>query len=153
MASRSPALYCNDLQEWAVTITWQGDSIASSHRLLIPAKDQDKNDHSEEDQHTMAYEKTLAITLITGADPSKHGMLIAHLSNQCAVGRDMYPPQTRRRQAYNLLVNYQTLKNTTRPRTTVTHKMPAIAVPPVTNAVAFAQHGSVAGNNGLLTHK
>ena len=39
----------------------------------------------------MAYDKTLAIALIIGADPSKYETLIAHLSNQYAMGRDEYP--------------------------------------------------------------
>jgi hypothetical protein len=38
----------------------------------------------------MAYEKTLAIALITGSDPTKYGTLVAHLSNQYAMGRDEY---------------------------------------------------------------
>jgi hypothetical protein len=84
--SQSPADYRANLRSWAVTITQQGGSIAANH-LLIPATDADGTVRTEAARRTMAYDKTLAIALITGADPSKYGTLIAHLSNQYAMGK------------------------------------------------------------------
>ncbi|KAI2506456.1 hypothetical protein MHU86_7971 [Fragilaria crotonensis] len=105
---------------------------------------------SEEDRQNRAYDKTFAIALVTGADPSKYGTLIAHLSNQYAMGRDEYPCDETA--AYNLLVNYRTPENAARPRTSNNHhSSPATPATPAGSGITFAQHGAVAGNNGL-TH-
>jgi hypothetical protein len=108
---QSPASYRDYLRAWAVTITQQGGSIAANHKL-ISAKDQDGRDLSEEDRQNRAYDKTFAIALVTGADPSNYGTLITHLSNQYAMGRDEYPCDETA--AYNLLVNCRTPENATR---------------------------------------
>ena len=143
---QSPAAYRDDLRAWAITITQQGGSIAANYEL-IPAQDEDGNNRSEAERRSKAYEKTLAIALITGSDPSKYGTLTAHLSNQYAMGRDEYPSDETA--AYNLLVNYRTPANIARPRhVSQNPTTPATA----SSGMTFTQHDrSIAGNNGL-TH-
>jgi hypothetical protein len=88
-----------------------------------------------------------------GADPSKYGALIAHLSNHYAVGRDEYPSDETA--AYNL-GNYRTPENVLRPRVAVAQYNPrghAATGPSVGSGITFAQQGSVAGNNHRLTHE
>ncbi|KAI2509415.1 Reverse transcriptase (RNA-dependent DNA polymerase) [Fragilaria crotonensis] len=146
---QSPASYLEDLRAWAVTIDHHGGTIAVNYKL-IPAVNEDGTAVTDDDRRSRAYEKTLAIALITGSDPSRYGTLVAHLSNQYAMGRDEYPSNVTA--AYNLLVNYRTPENTTRPRQQQ-------AAPNATgttrsdtgSGMTFAQQGSVAGNNGL-TH-
>ncbi|KAI2493285.1 Reverse transcriptase (RNA-dependent DNA polymerase) [Fragilaria crotonensis] len=144
---QSPASYLEDLRAWAVTIDHHGGTIAVNYKL-IPAVNEDGTAVTNDDRRSRAYEKTLAIALITGSDPSRYGTLVAHLSNQYAMGRDEYPSNVTA--AYNLLVNYRTPENTTRPRQQQ-------AAPNATgttrsdtgSGMTFAQQGSVAGNNGL----
>ena len=144
-SGQSPASYRDDLRAWAVTIAQQGGSIAANYKL-IPAIDSNGNARSEEDRRSMAYEKTLAIALVTGADPSKYGTLIDDLSNQYAMGRDEYPDDETG--AYNLLVNYKTPENLTRPRG---HQASATAS--VASGMTFTQRSSnsISGTNGI-TH-
>jgi hypothetical protein len=146
---QSPAVHRDDLRSWAVTITQKGGSIAANHRL-IPAKDQNWNERSEDDRRTRAYDKTFAIALISGANPSKYGTLIAYLSNQYAMGRDEYPSDETA--AYNLLVNYRIPENVSRPRYAVAQYNPPGHTPTgqsVGSGITFALQVSVAGNNGL----
>ena len=99
----------------------------------------------------MAYDKTLAIALIIGADPSKYGTLIAHLSNQYAMGQDEYPSDVTA--AYNLLVNYRTPENTSRPRVAApASNQHSVSSAASSGGMTFAQQqGMVVGTNGL-TH-
>ena len=103
------------LRGWAVTLTQQGGSIAANF-TLVPAKITEAEDsplRTDEERKKMAYDKTFAIALVTGADPTKFGTLIAHLSNQYAMGKDEYP--TDETSAFNLLVHYVTPENARRP--------------------------------------
>lgn len=108
LPGQSLAAYRATLRSWAVTITQQGGNIAGNYKL-IPEHDEKGNIRPEALRRTMAYGKTFAIALITGADSSKFNTLIAHLSNQYAMGKDEYP--TDEIAAYNLLVHYVTPEN------------------------------------------
>ena len=87
---QSPTAYLEELRGWAVTITQQGASIAGNPNL-IAANDESGNALSAEDRLQRAYDKTLAIALITGADPIRYGAMITKLSNRYAQGFDEYP--------------------------------------------------------------
>ncbi|KAI2505105.1 Reverse transcriptase (RNA-dependent DNA polymerase) [Fragilaria crotonensis] len=67
------------------------------------------------------------------------------------MGRDEYPCDETA--AYNLLVNYRTPENAARPRASNNHNSPSTAPatqgPPAGRGITCAQHGAVAGNNGL----
>ena len=117
---QSPASYRDNLlRSWAVTLTQQGGSIAANYRL-IPATNSDGNLRTKDDRRAKAYDKALAIALVTGADCSKYGTLIDKLSNQYASRRAEYPEDETG--AYNnLLVNYKTPENVARPRNASQH--------------------------------
>lgn len=109
--------------------------------------------NTKDDRQTRAFNKTLSIALITGADTTRYGTLIAHLSNQYASGRDEYPDDATG--ACNLLVSYyRTPENTARPRHVPQYapRNPPGLESETDSAMTFTQHGSVTGNNGL-THE
>jgi hypothetical protein len=108
LPGQSIATYRANLRSWAVTISQQGGNIAGNYEL-IAEKDDKENVRPEALRRTMAYDKTFAIALVTGADPSRFNTLIAHLSNQYAMGKDEYP--TDEIAAYNLLVHYVAPEN------------------------------------------
>ena len=147
---QSPAAYLDDLRGWTVTITQQGGTIAFNPKLFA-ATGADGRELSDEDRRAKAYEKTLAIALITGADPTKFGTLTAHLSNQYAAGYDEYPSDVAG--AYNLLVNYRSPENLPRPRSA--HQSAPVTSSTATvgtsSGITFAKSGTVPGSNGL-TH-
>ena len=80
---QSPASYRDDLRAWAITITQQGGTIVGNYKL-IPATDSNGNIRTKEDRRAKAYDKTLAISLVTRADRSKYGTLIDELANEYA---------------------------------------------------------------------
>ena len=108
LPGQSIATYRANLRSWAVTISQQGGNIAGNYEL-IAEKDDKENVRPEALRRTMAYDKTFAIALVTGADPSRFNTLIAHLSNQYAMGKDEYPIDEIA--AYNLLVHYVAPEN------------------------------------------
>ena len=110
LPGQSIAAYRANLRSpWAVIITQQQDENISGNYKLIPENDDKESIRPEALRRTMAYDKTFAIALVTGTDPSKFNTLIAHLSNQYAMGKDEYP--TDEIAAYNLLVHYITPEN------------------------------------------
>jgi hypothetical protein len=109
----------------------------------------------------LAYDKTLAIALVTGADPAKYGILIADFSNEYAMGSDKYPSDAV--SAYNLLVNYINPINPDNTRTR-SHTQGTVATvastatnatPCTTSGITFtqsaSQSGPTSGSDGL-TH-
>jgi hypothetical protein len=82
----------------------------SENFTLIPAKDKQGTQRTNDERKIIARDRTLAITLIWGADPTRYGTLIAKLSNQYAMGKDEYPADIS--STYSLLVNYKTPTNT-----------------------------------------
>jgi hypothetical protein len=109
----------------------------------------------------LAYDKTLAIALVTGADPAKYGILIADFSNEYAMGNDKYPSDAV--SAYNLLVNYinPIHPDNTRTRSHTQGTVATVAstatnaTPRTTSGITFtqsvSQSGPMSGSDGL-TH-
>ena len=141
--------YLETLQGWADAIEYHGGTVAENH-TLIPAKDDQGKTLTVDERKAIARDRTLAITLIRGADPTRYGTLIAELSNQYAMGKDEYPTDIS--SAYSLLVNYKTPTNA-RGRN---FPPQAPSAPPSTtqqptseaSGITFAQ--AVAGHNGVV---
>ena len=143
-----------------MTVKQYGANIAGNHKL-VPETDEDGNIRMTAERLELAYEKTLAIALVDGADPTKYGTLITDLANKFASGRDEYPDDVTT--AYNLLVNYRTPTNAPQPRnhapaptaatvstTTTAASTAASVTPPTGSAITFIQSEAppVPGDNG-----
>ena len=100
--------YLERLKGFADTIEYHGGTIAESH-TLIPEQTDEGTMRDENTRKAMARDRTLAVALIRGADPTRYGTLIADLSNQFAMGINNYPSDIT--SAYSLLVNYKTPSN------------------------------------------
>ncbi len=59
--------------------------IAESHKL-VEERDENGNELSVEERTKLARDRTLAVALIRGADPTRYGTLIAELANDYAAG-------------------------------------------------------------------
>ena len=150
---QSPTSYLEELRGWAVTITQQGASIAGNPNL-IPANDESGNPLSAADRLQRAYEKSLAIALITGADPVRYGAMITRLSNRYAQGFDEYPNTPTI--AFNLMVTYEKEQDarhqdSSTHTTTTGSASTAASTNPSGSGITFAQSSTVTGNNGV-TH-
>jgi Zinc knuckle len=142
--------YLETLRGWADTIEYHGGIVAENF-TLIPAKDDQGKPRTDDERKTAARDRTLAITLIRGADPTRYGTLIAELSNQYAMGKDEYPTDIS--SAYSLLVNYKTPANTRARDERRNLAPPATAQPtgPEASALTFSQKTSgVAGTDGIV---
>ena len=147
-ADQEPASYLANLRGWAATITQYGGSIAANPKL-IDARDASGKELTDAERLSKACDKTLAIALITGANPTKYGTLITHLANEYAMGRDQYPEDVT--SAYNLLINYVTPINaSTTHRNVPATQRPVVAATEPASGITFAQNaGTVTpGNNG-----
>jgi hypothetical protein len=140
--------YLETLRGWADTIDYHGGTV-SENFTLIPAKDEQGNLRTDDERKIIARDRTLAITLIRGADPTRYGTLIAELSNQYAMGKDEYPTDIS--SAYSLLVNYKTPTNARgqdKPRRNTPQPSPEAS------ALTFAQRtagtATVAGTDGVV---
>ena len=67
-----------------------GGSVAEKINS-VPPQDASRNERTLAQREEIATEKTLAILMIRGTDPTKNGTLIADLSNQFVKGKDEYP--------------------------------------------------------------
>jgi hypothetical protein len=144
--------YLEALRGWADTIEYHGGNVAENY-TLIPEVDDDGVTYSENDRKEIARDRTLAITLIRGADRTRYGTLLAELSNQYAMGKDEYP-NTDLSSAYSLLVNYRTPTNA-RTRNVPTTASTTSTSGPEASAMTFAQKAlkamTMAGTDGV-TH-
>jgi hypothetical protein len=148
LPGQSLAAYRATLRLWAVTITQQGGNIAGNYKL-IPEHDEKGNIRPEALRRTMAHDKTFATALITGVDPSKFNILIAHLSNQYAMGKDEYP--TNNIAAYNLLVHYVIPENIRNRASTQAH--PICTNVSSTPSMTTAATGSTAAASTVISSR
>ena len=151
---QSADLYLEELKGWADNLEYHGGTVAESY-TLVEESDEYGLALSVEERKVIARDRTLAVALIRGADPTRYGTLIVDLANQYAMGVSNYPPDIT--SAYSLLVNYKTPTNATRNRnnnpttpSTNTTTVPSDASAGA-SAMTFSQRGTVAGSNGL-TH-
>jgi hypothetical protein len=82
--------YLERLKGWANTIEYHGGTVAETHEL-VPSEMDDGTKLSVTERKAIARDRTLAIALIRGANPTRYGTLLADLSNQYAMGNDDYP--------------------------------------------------------------
>ena len=100
--------YLDTLKGWADTIEYYGGTVAENHGL-VSDDEADGTPRTEAQKRTIARDRTLAIALLRGADPSRYGTLVTELANQYAMGVDNYPDNLTA--AYGLLVSYKTPAN------------------------------------------
>ena len=125
-----------------------------SNFQLVPEVDDMGNTRIHAERVSIARDKTMASTLIRGADPTRFGTLICHLANQFANGMDEYPEDFGA--AHSLLESYSSPSNT-RPRVpqqqaTHAHAMSVAAPASEASAMTFAQQAAVPGTDGV-THE
>jgi hypothetical protein len=127
--------YVDALRGFVDTIEYHGGTVVSNP-TLVPETDADGALRTIQVRTIIARDRTLAMALIRGADPTRYGTLIANLSNQYAMGKDEHP--TNLNAAYSLLVNYETPANARVTRGTATATaVPSIA--PEASSMTFAQ--------------
>ncbi len=119
--------------------------MAENHGL-VAATGPSGEIRSEEKRKEIARNRTLAIALIRGADPTRYGTLITELSNRYAMGVDNYPLNITA--AYGLLVNYKTPVNAKGRGLTGNTAITALA--PESSTMTFVQQGATAGQNGTV---
>jgi hypothetical protein len=128
----------------ADTIEYHGGTVAETHEL-VPSETDDGTKLSLAERKAIARNRTLAIALIRGANPTRYGTLLANLSNQYAMGNDDY--LTDITSAYSLLVNYKTPTNAQIRTTNAVPNHQASDVPEA-SAMTFTQRGNVVGTDG-----
>jgi hypothetical protein len=106
--SQTVEAYQQQLTLWSDTIEHHGGTIVANY-MLADAADSGGNVRSDAARREVAKQETLAMALLRGADQSKFGTLLDHLSNQYASGQDEYPKDLT--SAYSLLVHYRTPTN------------------------------------------
>ena len=155
LPGQSVTSYLEELRGWAITITQQGANIAGNLKL-IPESDSNGKARTTEERQKLAYEKTLAIALVTGADPARFGPLIVEKSNRYASGYDEYPEDVTT--AFNLLVTYckpndqrQRPAHTNTSSNASTSATTTTTAPTASSAITFTQSGAVTGSDGI-TH-
>jgi hypothetical protein len=144
--------YVDALRGLVDTIEYHGGSVVGNYEL-VPLIAEDGTMRSVAERYSIAREKTMACTLLRGADTDRVGTLIAHLANQFANGMNEHPQTFKA--AHSLLESYSSPSNTNRNRQrgqqAGTATVAAIAPAPaaVSDAVTFAQRGTVAGSDGV----
>ena len=132
---------------YADTIEYHGGSVVINYKL-VPWMSDDGTPRSVEERTAIAREKSMAATLVRGADPTRFGTLICHLANQFANGMDEYPQDIG--SAHSLLESYSSTTNA-RQRVAPAQVTPVAPAPAAaTSDATFSQQGSVAGANGVL---
>lgn len=139
--------YVDALRGYADTIEYHGGSIVVNYKL-VPWMSDEGTPRTVEERTEIARERTMACTLIRGADPSRfRPLIICHLANQLANGMDEYPQDFEA--AHSLLKSYVSPNTGTRPRPVAAHTAPsATASSAEASALTFAQ-ASVAGRKGV----
>jgi hypothetical protein len=82
--------YLENLTLWADSIEYHGGTFVENFRLAS-VTGPDGAPRTEEERRSAAQDETLVMALIRGADPTRDGPLITELSNQFAIGRNVYP--------------------------------------------------------------
>ena len=147
LPGQSADSYLQDLRGWAETISYHDGTIVGNYRL-VPENDENGNVRTTAERNAIAHDRTLAMALVTRADPTRYGALITNLSNQFANGKDEYPLDVT--SAYGLLVNYRNPENARARNAGYVNNHSTSA--PETSAMTFAQQALVPGNNGI-THE
>lgn len=90
--SQNPSVvdYVDALRGYADTIKYHGSSVVITYKL-VPWMSDDGTPRSVEECMAIAREKSMAATIVRGADPTRFGTLICHLANQFANGMGEYP--------------------------------------------------------------
>ena len=88
--------------------TQHGKLNMSKYIKTLEDYDEDDNDICQQ-QSEEAYDRFIAFAFIKGADPNRSGKLDEDLSNQFALGQDMYP--TDLANATKMIINYQNKVN------------------------------------------
>ena len=139
--------YVDALRGYADTIEYHGGSVVFNYKL-VPWMADDGAPRSIEERTAIARERSMAATLVRGADTTRFGTLICHLANQFANGMDEYPQDFA--SAHSLLESYSSPTNA-RQRVATVSATPTTPAPAAsTSAATFSQQGSVAGANGVL---
>jgi hypothetical protein len=96
-------VYKEILKGWADAIQFHGGTVAEQIGA-VPTRDANGNERSAAQRAAIAHNKTLAMLMTRGADPTRYGTLIAELSNKFAMGAVNYPADMTA--AASLLTNY-----------------------------------------------
>jgi hypothetical protein len=146
--SQSVLDYADALRGYVDTLEYHGGSVVTNYKL-VPWMSDEGTPRSVEERTAIAREKSMAATLVRGADPSRFGTMICHLANQFANGMDEYPQDFA--SAHSLLESYSSPANVARQRVAPLPITSVVSAPAAaTSAATFAQQGQVAGANGVL---
>lgn len=137
--------YLQELRGWADMIVYHGGTFVANFELVPEVR-------TEMQRRAIAHNKkrTLAIALITGAGRTRYGTLIAHLSNEYAMGQDQYPKVVSA--VYSLLTDYRTPENTMGRSPFQGSQRSAVATDAsFASGATFTLHGFVPGSHNKWT--